>query len=962
MNKKLQSFLWLLFLPLFALAQSVVSGTVKEAGTGLPVTGASVLVKGSGLGTATDFDGKYTLTNVADGATIVFSYLGYTTQEILFTGQSTIDVMLVEDTSELEEVVLIGYGSVKQANVTSAQTTVKSEEFNKGAIVSPGQLIAGKAAGVQVTAASGRPGDGPVIRVRPGSTLSGSQDALYVVDGIPLDQQNASLNSINPNDIESITILKDASATAIYGNRASNGVVLITTKKAALSSELKVRYDMQFAVEKVDRYVHVLDSFEFLQMVSTQGRDTSILGNASTDWQDAIYENATRGIHNISLEKGYDNTTVRASLGYVNENGTLLGSGYERASLGLNVSHRMLDNDLKLTFTSQFAQEEIRNADQGAIGAAVVFDPTQPIRSGNNLYGGFFEFTNSTGPEPNAPRNPLGLLNSLDSETDNSQARMNLNAMYNTPVEGLTFTGNAGIDYNEFNSFSLRDSNSGAGARFASQDYSRGIRRNSMLDGRLDYKKYVENIDTDIELTAGGQYQEFFRQSFNRSLDRSTGQLEDRLSTPSRDWVASYFTRASFDIKDRLVLSGSFSRNASSKFSENNRWANFYGASAAIKLTETAFVQNSKFLSRLKLRGGFGRTGQQEVPVNFLYLQAFDLAEPGAAVQFGDRFLSPIRPRYSADLVWETTDQWNVGIDLGFFDDRVTASVDAFYRDTFDLLVNGPIAAGALANFSIQNAGSTLSRGIETNVNVKVIDNDKLSWNLGGNITFQEIEITDLAGPNNDPVAVGGISGGVGNLIQEWAVGSDPTAFHVYRQVYDQNGLPLAGVYVDVNGDNVINEADRVRYKKANHDAYFGFNTNLTYGRFDLNATFRGAFGGYNYNNVASNAANYGSTFPTNTQNPIYINAPRDILNSDFTDQELFSDYYVQRADFVKLDNLSLGYNFPGDKVDIRASITGTNLFTITPYDGVDPEVFGGIDNNLFPRNRGLIFGLGFNF
>ncbi|MGJ8683334.1 MAG: SusC/RagA family TonB-linked outer membrane protein [Nonlabens sp.] len=960
MNQKFKTALLFLVLPLLAMAQSVITGTVKDAGTGLPVPSASVMVKGTSNGTATDFDGNYTLNNIPDGAVIVFSYIGYTTQEVAYTGQSSINISLEENPSELDAIVLIGYGSIKQANVTSAQETIKSEEFNKGAITSPGQLIAGKAAGVQVTAASGRPGDGPVIRVRPGSTLSGSQDALYVVDGVPLDQSNASLNSINPNDIESITILKDASATAIYGNRASNGVVLITTKKANFSSDLKVKYDVQFAIEKVDNYIDVLTGDEFRQLVADQGRDTSILGDANTDWQDAIYQNGTRAIHNLTIEKGYESTSVRASLGYNNEHGTLLRSGYERASLSLNVIQKLLDNKLKLTFTSQLAKEEIRSADGGAVGAAVVFDPTQPIMSGNNDFGGFFEYTNSTGPEPNAPRNPLGLLNSLDSQLDNNQARLNMNAEYKLPVEGLKFTGNAGVDYNEFDSYSLRNPNSGAGARVASQNYDRGIRRNNLLDGRFDYKKDLEQYDTQMDFTLGSSVQTFFRQSFGRGLEN--GSLVNFLSSPDENSIVTFFGRAQFDIMDRFVLSGSYSRNGSSRFSEENRWANFYGVSGALKLTNTDFVKNSTVLSQLKLRGGFGQTGQQEINAPFAYLSTFTPGQQTAAVQFGNEFVTTIRPEGSIDLVWETTDQWNAGIDLGFFNDRVTGSVDGFYRETSDLLLFGPLPAGGLENGSIQNAGSTLSRGIETSINVKVIESENMSWNIGGNITFQEIEITDLAGANDDPVQVGGISGGVGNNIQEWAVGSDPTTFHVYRQVYDQNGAPLDGVYIDTNGDNVINDADKVRYKKANHDAYFGLTTNFTYKRFDLSATLRGAAGGYNYNNVTSNAANLGSIFPTNTQNPLYINTPADFNNTGFSNQELFSDYYVQKADFVKLDNLSLGYNFPGDKVDIRASITGTNLLTITDYDGVDPEVFGGIDNNLFPRNRGIIFGLGFNF
>lgn len=960
MNQKFKAVLLLFLLPFFAFAQSVITGTVYES-NGLPALGATVSVKGTSNGTSTDFDGKYTLNNVPGDAVIVFSFVGYKTQEIPYTGQAVIDITLQEDASELDTIVLIGYGSTKKANVTAAQTTVKAKEFNRGAITSPGELIAGKVAGVQVTAASGRPGDGPTIRVRPGSTLGGNQDALYVVDGVPLDQRNASLNSINPADIESFTILKDASATAIYGNRASNGVVLITTKKAKLSSDLKLGYDVQFAVNKVQNYAEVLTGDEFRQLVADQGRDTSILGNANTDWQDEIYRNGTRAIHNFTAEKGFETTSVRASLGYTNENGTLLKSGYERTTLGLNVRQNLLKGDLRLTFTSQFAQEELRRADEGAVGSAVVFDPTQPVFNTTGAYGGFFEYTNDTGPEPNAPRNPLGLLNSLDSQLENQQARMNLNAIYNIrQIEGLKFTGNAGVDYNEFDAYSIRDFNSGAGARGNNRNFDFGFRRNQLLDGRFDYKKSLESLDTDVSLLLGGSYQDFTRES--RGRESRNNMLQDKAVAIDDSSLVTGFVRASFDIKDLYVLSASASRNGSSRFSENNRWANFYGVSGAVKLTNTNFVQNSGFLSQLKLRGGFGQTGQQDIDVSFAFLSVFTPGQPQAAVQFGDEFVTTIRPEGSIDLKWETTDQWNAGIDLGFFDDRVTATVDGFYRETSDLLLFGPLPAGGLENGSFQNAGSTLSRGIETSISTRIIQSENINWTVSANATVQEIEITDLAGADNSPVQVGGISGGTGNTIQEWAVGSDPTTFHVFRQVYDQDGNPLDGVYVDTNGDNIINDADRVRYKKANHDVYFGLTSSFNYKNFDMNFTLRGAAGGYNYNNVDSNAANFGSTFPSNTQNPLYLNSPVNILDTNFSQQRLQSDYYVQKADFLKLDNISLGYNFPGDKVDIRASITGTNLFTITDYDGVDPEVFGGIDNNLFPRNRGLIFGLGFNF
>jgi iron complex outermembrane receptor protein len=962
MNQKLKIVMLFLVLPILAIAQQV-SGTVTGTANNLPILGATVIVKGTNNGTATDFDGKYTINSVPDGATLVFNYLGYASQEILYTGQTNISPVLAEDASQLDAIVLIGYGTTTKENVTAAQTTVTSDEFNQGAIVSPGQQLAGKAAGVQVVAPSGRPGDGPRIRVRAGSTLDGSQDALYVVDGIPLDQANANLNTLNPNDIESYTILKDASATAIYGNRASNGVILITTKKGKLNSDWEVSYEAQFAVnQNTDRF-DVLSAAQLTGLATQRGEDLSLLGTASTDWQDEIFQTGTRGIHNLTLSKGFETTAIRMSLSQVNEEGTLRTSDYRRSTFNLSIIQRALDNDLKLTLTAQGALEELGNADEGAIGSAVIFDPTRPVRSTDpaNSVNGFFEFLQSPGnPQVNAPRNPLGLLESLNGETDNTQIRMNLNANYKLPfLEGLSFDGNAGFDYNEFDTFSIRSANSGAGINDnGSISLSDGLRRNVLLNGRFDYKNRLEALDTDYEATIGGAYQDFTRETFSQNTDN--GVLLERRFFPSDNRLVSFFGRLSFDIKDLLVISGSVSRDGSSRFSPEERFGTFGGVSAALKLTNLDFVQNSGFLSQLKLRAGRGFTGQQSGLPDFDYIQVFTPGQPQASVQLGDEFINTIRPEGSQDLKWEKTAEYTLGIDLGFFNDRLTGSVDVYSRETSDLLQFAPLPAGGLENFAIQNVGSTESRGIEMGLNAKLIKQENFNWNIGANLTFQEIEITNLAGPNSNPVAVGGIAGGVGNNIQERAIGSDPTAFHVYRQVYDQSGNPLDGVYVDVNGDNVINEADRVRYKKANPDAYYGFTSNMNYKNLSFSFTLRGSAGLYNYNNVDSNSATFANIF--NNPGDYYANSTTDLLDTQFSTAQLFSDYYVQKADFLKLDNATIGYNIPGDKVDIRASITGTNLFTITDYDGLDPEIGGGIDNNLYPRSRGIVLGLGFTF
>jgi iron complex outermembrane receptor protein len=969
MNQKLKIAILFLVLPFLAIAQQV-SGTVTGAANNLPILGATVIVKGTSNGTATDFDGKYTLNNVPDGATLVFNYLGYASQEIIYTGQADISPVLAEDASQLDAIVLIGYGTTTKENITAAQTTVTSDEFNQGAIVSPGQQLAGKAAGVQVVAPSGRPGDGPRIRVRAGSTLSGSTDALYVVDGIPLDQANANLNTLNPNDIESYTILKDASATAIYGNRASNGVILITTKKGKLNSDWEVSYEAQFAVNQNTDKFDVLSAAQLTALATERGEDLSLLGNASTDWQDEIFQTGTRGIHNLTISKGFEKTAIRLGLSQVNEEGTLRTSDYRRSTLNLSIIQRALDNDLKLTLTAQGALEELGNADEGAIGSAVIFDPTRPVRSSDpaSSVNGFFEFLTSPGnPQVNAPRNPVGLLESLNGETDNTQIRMNLNANYKLPfLEGLTFDGNAGFDYNEFDTFSIRSSNSGAGINdggFIS--LSDGLRRNVLLNGRLDYKTRLASIDTDFEATVGSSYQDFTRETFSRntidgSFINADGDPIPRRFFPSDNRLVSFFGRLSFDIKDLLVISGSISRDGSSRFSAENKFGTFGGASAALKLTNLDFVQNSGFLSQLKLRGGYGVTGQQGNLPDFAFIQVFTPGQPQASVQLGNDFLNTIRPQGTQNTKWEETAQYNVGIDLGFFDDRLTGSVDAYYRETTDLLQFAPLEVGGLQNFAIINSGDTESRGIEIGLNAKLIEQENFNWNVGANLTFNEIEITNLAGPNSNPVAVGGIAGGVGNNIQEWAVGSDPTSFHVFRQVYDESGNPLDGVYIDVNGDNVINEADRVRYKKANPDAFYGFTSNMNYKNLSFSFTLRGSAGLYNYNNVDSNSATFANMF--NNPGDYYANSTTDVLDTQFSTAQLFSDYYVQKADFLKLDNATIGYTIPGDKVDVRASLTGTNLFTITDYDGLDPEVGGGIDNNLYPRSRGIILGLGFTF
>jgi iron complex outermembrane receptor protein len=539
---------------------------------------------------------------------------------------------------------------------------------------------------------------------------------------------------------------------------------------------------------------------------------------------------------------------------------------------------------------------------------------------------------------------------------------MNLNAEYLLPVEGLSFTGNAGFDYNEFDTVSARSAASGAGFNTnGSLFLESGLRRNVSLDGRFDYRTRIEAIDTELTATLGSTYQDFTRSGQSRATDNQ-GVLQNPIGGAADNRLISFFGRATFDIKDLFVINGSVNRNGTSRFAPGDRWGTFGSLTGAIKLTNLDFIQNSGVISQLKIRGGYGLTGQQEIGANLAFIRQFTPGQPQASVQFGDQFFTTLRPEGQFFLQWEETSGYNLALDFGLFEDRITGTVDVYQRETVDLLQFNRLADGGLENAGFQNSGSTEGRGIEGNLNIDLIRSADINWSVNLNGTLQEIEITDLIpGPNDSPRGIGGISGGVGNLIQERAIGADPTSFHVFRQVYGADGRPLRGVYVDVNGDNVINEADRVRYKKANPDAFFGFSSNFNYKNFFASFTMRGQVGGYNYNNVNSNAANFGNAF--NTPGNFYNNLPTDILNTGFTDQELFSDYYIQSSDFLRMDNATIGYTFNmEDGIDLGFSVTGTNLFIITDYDGLDPEVFNGIDNNLFPRSRGIIFGVNATF
>ncbi len=963
----------ILFFPVIAFAQFTIKGKVIDKTTKTELPGVNVVIKGTTNGTTTDFDGLYAINNVNTGDVLVFSFIGYNNVEVTVTNNEDINVELEESAESLDEVVVIGYGSTTKQDATGAIEKISAEEFNHGAIVSPEQLLVGKSAGVRVTSDGGAPGEGSEIRIRGGASLSANNSPLIVVDGLPLDQRGVQgvrnqLNAINPNDIQDFVVLKDASATAIYGSRASNGVILITTKKGTVNTPLKIEYDLKASIGSIIDYVDILSADEFRAIAQTDsGFDASLLGNTETDWQKQIYRNSEGVIHNLTISKGYKSFNYRVNFDQTSQKGILKTDLYERTSLNIALTQRLLNNDLKLTLTSKGILDDNDFANQDAIGNAIAFDPTQAVFDSTSPFGGFFEFRtgNTIGDQVAlATKNPVGLLQQENDKARNKRNITNFNIDYKLPfLKGLRFNLNAGIDYSELNGKKQIDPRSATitSTTETRNSYS-GLNRNTLLDFYFNYKKEIESVNTVVDITAGHSYQEFYVSS-NREV---TVNGQDRVIPIiiDRNALESYFARASFDIADKYLISASYRRDGSSRFGENNRWGSFPAASVGWKISNEEFLKDSKLLSSLKLRAGWGITGQQEIGSNYGYLGVYTPGRNEARVQFGNVFVNTLRPEeFDENLKWEQTTQYNVALDFGFFNDRLTGSIDAYYRETEDLLATVPTAAGSnLADLLTTNVGSTTSRGLELGLNGIIARSDNFNWDLAFNITLQDVEITNLS-LGDDPnffIPQGGISGGVGNQIQLWKEGLDPSTFFVFRQVYDTAGNPIEGAYVDVNGDNQITEADRQAYKKATPDVFAGFTSTMNYKNFDFSFTFRGNFGNYVYNNVASDRGVIETII--DAPGDFYPNAHSSVLTTNFVNQQLFSDYYISRADFVKLDNVSVGYLVPGKKVTFRASFTATNVFIITDYDGLDPEISNGIDNNFYPRPRTYVLGLNFTF
>lgn len=955
-------------------AQRTVSGTITDAETGDPLIGAYVLAQGTSSGTVTDFDGKYSFSLPAGVTTIEISYTGYGNQEIEVGNQTVIDV-LMQSGQQLDEVVVIGYGTVKREDATGSVETVSAKSFNKGAISSAQELVAGKVSGVQITT-DGSPGGGASIRIRGGSSLSASNDPLIVIDGVPLATDGVSgsrnpLSLINPNDIETFTVLKDASATAIYGSRASNGVVIITTKTGKAGSELQLSYNGSVGFSSPASTLDIMDATAFRNLITEQfgegSTEVGLLGDADTDWQDQVLQNALFTDHNVSAAGAIKQIPYRVSVGFTSQEGALKTDKFQRVTYGLNLNPSFFENRLQVKVGLKGVSTSNDFANRGAIGAAVAFDPTQPVFQDNQFDNYFFVAQDNGNPNTLAPSNPLALL---EQTTNNASVnryianftadyrfsflpalRANLNLAYDrSNTDGTVFTPSTAA-------FAFDAANGGGTDNVYEQ-----VKKNQLLDFYLNYKKDFEGFGLD--LMAGYSWQNFFQENAFRNSNINGSEISEDDSA-GEYYLLSLFTRANLTIGDRIVLTGTLRRDGSSRFNADNRYGVFPSAAAAYKLIDVD--NNPKGLNRLKLRAGYGVTGQQEVggfyPSQAVYLGSFD----DARYQFGDRFITTLRPEgYNANLKWEETSTLNFAVDFGFFNDRFGGSIEYFQRETSDLLNFIPVPAGTnLTNFITSNVGDLESTGLEFSITAVPYQKPNSQLSIGLNLTLIDAEITKLTAtedPTYQGVPTGGIAGGVGNNIQIHSVGFAPSSFFVYEQVYDESGVPVEGVYVDRNQDGVVNTDDLYRYENPAADAFLGFTANYDINNFDLSFAGRASFGNHVYDNNLSNRALYSGLvnstgFLTNTVPQI-----RDV---DFTEAQFFSDLYVRDASFLRLDHITAGYRFDdliGEGSSLRTYLTVQNPFVITDYEGIDPEVFGGIDNNIYPRSRTILLGVSANF
>ena len=966
-------------LQLFAQTRTI-KGEVTDAQNGDPLIGATIMVEGEKGGTVTDFDGNFVLQVSSSAKKIKVSYIGYI-DKILAISEN-MKVNLESDSKALADVVVIGYGTARKSDLTGSVATVKAKDFNKGLVSSPEQLINGKVSGVQIMSNSGSASAGSTIRVRGGASLNASNDPLIVLDGVPLEQGGISGNSsnflsmINPSDIESMTVLKDASSTAIYGSRASNGVIIITTKKGQQGA-VKVNFNTTNSLQTRAQMVDMLSRDEFVNVINQFGTDNqkSLLGTANTDWNDEVYRTAFGTDNNLSVSGSIDKwLPFRVSVGYYNQSGLVRKDNVERWTGNVVLTPSFFQDHLKLTINAKGTLNNNSFNNGGAVWAAATFNPTIPVYSGNDKYGGYNEALDADGYPVNAGvRNPRGLVDLYDSKSKVSRFIGSMDVDYKVHfLPDLKLHATIGADYAKGDgtiyvpgyaaqSFNKDESLSGS-------DYKYGPQKNEnrLLTLYANYAKYFENIKSNVDLTAGYDYQ-YWKSTTPLYYTKSAAgtNLSTVKASDYRHVMLSYYGRVNYSFDGKYLLTATVRRDASSRFSKDTRWGTFPSVALGWTLTEEPWLKNQKVLSNLKLRASYGVTGQQEGIGNYNYLPVYTYSVTGAEAFINGQYINTYRPEaYVSDLKWETTTSWNFGLDFGFLDGRIGGAIDFYTRKTKDLLASVPTAAGT--NFSktiLTNVGNVDSKGIEVSLNATPIQTKDWEWNLSYNFTWQNMKVKNLSltkGGSQTNVKVGpSIDAYQFQVLSE---GYEPYMFYVYHQLYDpETDKPIEGAYADLNNDGEINDADLYRYHSPAPKYIMGLSTSLRYKQLTLGMSFRANIDNYVYNGMGMSTGAWETVSYNNSQ---LNNLNTSFLKTGFKTRQYLSDYYVENASFLKLDNLSLSYNV--GKINKWASLTVSamvqNVFTITGYSGTDPEVPNGMDNSFYPRPRTYSVSLGLQF
>ena len=957
-----------------------IKGEVTDAQNGEALIGATVMVEGEKGGTVTDFDGNFSLQVSSSAKKIKVSYIGYIDKVLSIS--DNMKVKLESDSKALADVVVIGYGTARKSDLTGSVATVKSKDFNKGLVSSPEQLINGKVSGVQIMSNSGSASAGSTIRVRGGASLNASNDPLIVLDGVPLEQGGISGNSsnflsmINPSDIESMTVLKDASSTAIYGSRASNGVIIITTKKGQQGA-VKVNFNTTNSMQTRAQMVDMLSRDEFVNVINQFGsaNQKSLLGTANTDWNDEVYRTAFGTDNNLSVSGSIDKwLPFRVSVGYYNQSGLVRKDNVERWTGNVVLTPSFFQDHLKLTINAKGTLNNNSFNNGGAVWAAATFNPTIPVYSGNDKYGGYNEALDADGYPVNAGvRNPRGLVDLYDSKSKVSRFIGSMDVDYKVHfLPDLKLHATIGADYAKGDgtiyvpgyaaqAFNKDESLSGS-------DYKYGPQKNEnrLLTLYANYAKYFEDIKSNVDLTAGYDYQ-YWKSTTPLYYTKSAAgtNLSTVKASDYRHVMLSYYGRINYSFDGKYLLTATVRRDASSRFSKDTRWGTFPSVALGWTLTEEPWLKNQKVLSNLKLRASYGVTGQQEGIGNYNYLPVYTSSVTGAEAFINGQYINTYRPEaYVSDLKWETTTSWNFGLDFGFLEGRIGGAIDFYTRKTKDLLASVPTAAGT--NFSktiLTNVGNVDSKGIEISLNATPIQTKDWEWNLSYNFTWQNMKVKNLSltkGGSQTNVKVGpSIDAYQFQVLSE---GYEPYMFYVYHQLYDsKTGKPIEGAYADLNNDGEINDADLYRYHSPAPKYIMGLSTSLRYKQLTLGMSFRANIDNYVYNGMGMSTGAFETVSYNNSQ---LNNLNTSFLKTGFKTRQYLSDYYVENASFLKLDNLSLSYNV--GKINKWASLTVSamvqNVFTITGYSGTDPEVPNGMDNSFYPRPRTYSVSLGLQF